>query len=66
MIKESDFLLTAPDGIPCWRLEEHEPLLITLFPPVFSRRNYRGPWKIKRIYWAYLTAKAVDLECKRE
>ena len=59
-------MFTVPVRITFWGLEEHKPLIIALFIPVFSIRNWRGPWTIKNIYWKYLTARAVDLECKRE
>ena len=58
-------MFNVPVGIPCWVLGEHEPLIIALFITVFSRGNQKLPWTINQIYWAYLTARYVDLECKR-
>ena len=66
MGKEADLMFTVTVGIPFWGFGEHEPLIITLFLPVVSWRNWRGPWKIKGSDWTYGTAISVDLECKRE
>ena len=66
MGKEAEFLFTVTVGIPFWGLGEHEPIIISLFLPVFFHRNWRGTWTVKNSYWEYLTTRAADLECKRE
>ena len=53
MGKEADLLFTVTVGIPFWGLVEHESLIISLFLPVVSFSNWRGPWKINEIGLKY-------------
>ena len=46
MRKEVGLLFTAPAGMPLWGLVEQEPLILALFLPIVSRRNWKGPWTI--------------------
>ena len=41
MGKEAEFMFTVTVGIPCWGLEEHEPLIIAFFP-LFSLAGIGG------------------------
>ena len=66
MGKEADFMFTVPVVFPRWGLEEHEPIIIALFLPVLSCRNWRVTWTIIKSYWTYLTARDVEFECKQE
>ena len=47
MGKEADFMFTVPVGITFWGSGGDEPLIIYLFLPVVSRRNWRDPWTIR-------------------
>ena len=42
MGKEADFLFTVTVGMTCWGLREHETLIIALFIPIVSHRNWKG------------------------
>ena len=66
MGKEADLMFTVNFVMPFWGLGEHEPLIIDLFLPVFSCRNWRRPCKIKGSDWTYGTFRPSDLDCKRE
>ena len=49
MGKEAEFMFTVTVGIPCWGLEEHEPLIIAFFP-LFSLAGIGGDLgKSKRV-----------------
>ena len=66
MGNELSFMFTFPVGITCWRLGEHESLIIALILNCVSRRNWRGPWTIKGSDWEYVTTRTVELECNKE
>ena len=51
MGKEADLLFTVTVGISCWELGEHEPLIISLFLTIVSRRNWTDPWNIRGSDW---------------
>ena len=51
MWKEADLLFNFPVMIPFGGLGEHEPLIIALFLPNVSCRNWNGPWTIRGSYW---------------
>ena len=44
MRKEADLMFTVPFRIPCWRLGEHEPLIIYFF----SRLPHAGTGRVHR------------------
>ena len=58
-------MFTVTVAITFWGLEENEPLTIALFLPILSRRNWTEPQTIKKSYWAYLTARDIELECNQ-
>ena len=43
MGKEADLLFTVPVVTYFWPLEEHEPLIMSLPPPIISHSKWRGP-----------------------
>ena len=53
MEKEADLLFAVTVGIPFWRMGEHKHLIFAVFLPIVSRRDCRGPWKIR---WIELVA----------
>ena len=65
MVKEAELVFTVPVIMQFWRLRENELLIIDLFLPVVSSRNWRGDWSIKGIDWVYGTAGAFHLDRKR-
>ena len=66
MGKKADLLFTVPVGMPCWGLREHEPLIIALFLPIVSRRNWKCPWTIHVSDWVRGAVRYFELECKME
>ena len=66
MRKDSELLFIVPVGMPCWVLGEHEPLIITFFLPIFSKRNWKGPWTICGSDWGCGAVRVFELKCKRE
>ena len=64
-VKEADLLFTVPVGNYFWTLEENETLIIALFLPIISCRNWRGPWMIKGSEWAPGKAGSVHTSFKR-
>ena len=65
MGKETYLLFTVTVGISCWELGEHEPLIISLFLTIVSRRNCTGPWTIRGSDWKCGAVRDLELECKR-
>ena len=59
--KEDYLLFTVIVGIPFWDLGVHEPLIIALFFPIISLRNWRRPRKIKVSEWASRIARALHI-----
>ena len=53
-------------GCPFWGMGVHEPLIIALFLPIISCRNWKVPWTIRGINWAYEIVRAFELKYKRE
>ena len=51
MGKEVDLMLTVTDEMPFSGLGEHKPLIIYLFLPIVSRRNWKGPYTIRGSAW---------------
>ena len=53
MGKEADLLFNITIGMHFWGLEDHKPLIVALFIPIVSLREWRGPWNT---IWAELAA----------
>ena len=57
-------MFTVTVGISCWGLGEHEPLIISLFLPIVSRWNWKGPLTIRGIDWLRGLFRVFELEWK--
>ena len=66
MGKEAYLLFTGTFGMSFWGLLEHEPLIIALFIPVVSYKNWRGSWTINGSDWVSGMFRDFDLEFKQE
>ena len=59
---EADLLFTIPVGIPFWGLEEHETLIIYLFLPIISHREWRGTCNVRGSKLATGTARELNID----
>ena len=59
-------MFTVPVGMPYWGLGEHEPLIVDLFVPIVSCRNWKVTWTIRGIECGGGTVKAFKLGGKKE
>ena len=49
--EERSLIYCLPFPLECpFLLEEHEPLIVDLFLPIFSRREWRVPWNARGVY----------------
>ena len=64
MGKEADLLFNVPIGMSCWELGKHEPLIIILILPIFSRRHWKGPWTIRGSDCRRGAVRDLEIECK--
>ena len=65
MGNEADKLFAIVVGMTFGVLEEHEPLIISLFIPIVSRSSWIGPWNIIGSELDSGTFKALDIYYKR-
>ena len=66
MGKEAGLLFTVPVRVPFWVVGETEPLIISLFLLIVSRRNWKGPWTIRGINQVHVEVRSIELGCKQE
>ena len=64
--KEAEFLFTVTVGMPCWGLGEHEYLIIALFLPIVSQRNWKGTWNIYGSDWGRGSVRDFEFWCQRK
>ena len=48
IFKEEEFLFTVPIGKTFGVLVDHEHIIVDFFLHLLSRREWRGPWEVRR------------------
>ena len=66
MGKEADLLFTIPDNMKFWGLGEQEPLIITFFLPIVTRRECRGPCNVRGFEFSDGAVVSLDREYIKE
>ena len=59
-------MFTVTVSMSFWGLEEHEPIIVALFLPIFSHRECRGLWNLIGSELAVGTPISLEIDHNRE